>query len=275
MNQFNQDQIQHHYAVEKALATRLMNATKEERRTLYSELYNELYREVPFHPQLVRKASAEETKRAIDVQMELLKRIVTPQCTFIEIGPGDCALSFEAAMFVKQVYAIDVSDEITHHKDTPSNFELILSDGTSIPLEPGSIDVAYSNQLMEHLHPDDAFQQLNNIYTALKPGGTYICITPNRLTGPHDISKHFDDIATGFHLKEYTVHELIDLFRSVGFKKFQTYSCIKGKHYRVPAAALTLIENLLNKLPRSRRLAICNTFRLDLLLESRVVAIKD
>jgi predicted SAM-dependent methyltransferase len=51
---------------------------------------------------------------------------------------------------------------------------------------------------MEHLHPDDAFEQLKQIYTALTPGGLYICTTPNRLTGPHDVSKYFDETAAGF-----------------------------------------------------------------------------
>ena len=65
--------------------------------------------------------------------------------------------------------------------DTTTNFELIISDGISIPVPAGSIDFAYSNQLMEHLHPDDAESQLENVFTALRPGGAYLCITPNRL----------------------------------------------------------------------------------------------
>ena len=61
---------------------------------------------------------------------------------------------------------------------------------------------------MEHLHPDDALEQLQNIYSALVPGGIYLCITPNRLSGPQDVSRDFDMVATGFHLKEYTISEL-------------------------------------------------------------------
>ena len=39
---------------------------------------------------------------------------------------------------------------------------------------------------------------LANLYRALKPGAVYVCITPNRLSGPHDISLYFDSVATGF-----------------------------------------------------------------------------
>ena len=72
---------------------------------------------------------------------------------------------------------------------------------------------------MEHLHPEDAFEQLRNIIRALAPGGRYVCITPNRLNGPHDVSSHLDREATGFHIKVYTVTELARLFRAAGFAK--------------------------------------------------------
>ena len=54
------------------------------------------------------------------------------------------------------VYAVEVSEEITGNLAFPRNVRLLLSDGTSIPVPDASVAVAYSNQLMEHLHPDDA-----------------------------------------------------------------------------------------------------------------------
>ena len=132
-----------------------------------------------------------------------MSSFLTPETTFLELGPGDCRLSFEVAKYVKNVYAIDVSKEITKYVQKPRNFHLILSDGSSINVPLTSINIAYSNQLMEHLHPDDALVQVRNVYKTLVPGGIYICITPHRFQGPHDISKYFDDISTGIHLKEY------------------------------------------------------------------------
>ena len=70
---------------------------------------------------------------------------------------------------------------------------------------------------MEHLHPDDAIVQLTNIKNALTNGGKYICITPNRINGPHDISRYFDKEASGFHLKEYTFTDLNKIFKNIGF----------------------------------------------------------
>ncbi len=60
-NESPTDQLREHYKIEKGLATRLRNASREERLHLYSFLYDELYRLVPFHPQLIRKRSPEQT----------------------------------------------------------------------------------------------------------------------------------------------------------------------------------------------------------------------
>jgi len=107
---------------------------------------------------------------------------------FLRSVPAIVAYRLRQAKVARQVYAVDVSVEAVGAIDPPENFSLIISDGVSVPVPGGSVDVAWSAQLMEHLHPDDAREQLGNIYRALKPGGVYICITPNRISGPHDIS---------------------------------------------------------------------------------------
>jgi hypothetical protein len=104
---------------------------------------------------------------------------------------------------------------------------------------------------MEHLHQDDAFEQLKNIYKSLIPRGIYICITPNRLGGPHDISQYFDKVATGFHLKEYTTSELVKLFQTVGFASCDSYIEVKGVYTKIPKVMICLFETLLNVLPYS------------------------
>jgi hypothetical protein len=75
---------------------------------------------------------------------------------------------------------------------------------------------------------DDPFEQLQNLHRALVPGGMYLCITPNRLSGPHDVPGVFDHTASGFHLKEYTVGELARIFRRVGLRKVRNAFGKKG-----------------------------------------------
>ncbi|HEY9770129.1 MAG TPA: class I SAM-dependent methyltransferase [Coleofasciculaceae cyanobacterium] len=242
-------QIKEHYKIEKELATKLRNSRKEERQYLYNALYDELFKQVPSHPQINRKADPVASAKEVSRKMRLLIKYLKPDSIFLEVGPGDCCLSFEVAKWVKKVYAVDVSPEIVQHSAYPKNSKLIISDGCSIPLSQNTITIAYSNQLMEHLHPDDALEQLHNIYQSITPGGVYICITPNRLCGPHDVSKYFDEEATGFHLKEYTQTELSDLFYQVGFSKLIAYIGGKGIYLRFPLFIIKIIENILKSIP--------------------------
>src|SRR5262249_45420096 len=149
--------------------------------------------------------------------LRFLRRFLGPRTTFVEIGAGDCALSYRVAPLVKRVYAVDVTDQIPRGASPPGNFELVISDGTSIPVPDASADVAFSDQLMEHLHPDDAREQLRSIARCLAPGGTYLCVTPHRLYGPRDISGYFETVAAGFHLREYSGAEIRRLFADAGF----------------------------------------------------------
>lgn len=254
------EQIKEHYEIEKELADQLRNSTREERKTLYKSMYNELFRRIPHHPQLTRKVSKEETEKLISYQNKDIVPLVNNETVFLEVGPGDCAFAFAMANLVKMVYAVDVSEEITSNSSFPQNFKLILSDGTNIPLPPNCINVAYSNQLMEHLHPDDAEAQLKEIYNALAPGGIYFCCTPNRLTGPTDVSRHFDTVATGLHLKEYTVKELSQIFRKVGFKNIKILARIKKINFLFPAWLVSSMESLIDLLPyrQMRKVAYIN-----------------
>ena len=241
------ERIRQHYLIEKELAARLRTASKQERQYLYTEVYDELFRRVPDHPQLYLKLDTAAQQGNLNSRLALLRKHLSPDLTYLEIGPGDCSLANEVARLVRKVYAVDVSHEITKEVELPDNVELIISDGSSIPVPNDSIDLAYSDQLMEHLHPDDAVDQLANIYRSLVPGGRYVCITPNRLSGPHDVSQYFDDVASGFHLKEYTLRELSGIFSRVGFRRFQALVGARGFELRVPALFPRTIEFLLEK----------------------------
>ena len=268
-----EEQLRKDYEIEKELASRLRNASRQERGFLYASLYNEMYERTPLHPQLIRKSSPELIAGSVSTQMMFLNRFLSKHATFLEVGAGDCELSIEVAKRVRQVSAIDVSTEIAKGLTLPHNVDLVISDGSSIPVPPNSISVAYSNQLMEHLHPDDAFEQPQNIYRSLIPGGLYICITPNRLSGPHDISKYFDRVATGFHLKEYTTSELAMLFQTVGFSSSDAYVGAKGMYIGFPHAFGRLFKTWLDRLPFSSRSQIARS-PLRVLLGIKLVGMK-
>lgn len=266
--------IRRHYLRERELAERLRRATREERLRLYPRVYDELYRTVGSHTLLARKASADLTSRAIAWQLGLLKPFLPKEGVVLEVGSGDCAVAMRICREVRRVCALDVSLAVTNPSHAPSNFHLLITDGLAVPLREGTIDLVFSNQLMEHLHPDDAREQLGAVYDALKPGGKYVCVTPNRLGGPWDISSDFDSIATGLHLREYLLSELRTLFLEVGFRK--VWACIggRGHYYRFPVTLLTPIERLLLALDPARRKKVARSPIFRGLLGIRLVGLK-
>lgn len=128
---------------------------------------------------------------------------------------------------------------------------------------------------MEHLHPDDAQSQLRSVWDALAPGGVYICITPNRLYGPHDVSRYFDQVATGLHLREYSVTEVINMFKRSGFSDTLIYSFTpRIPRFRVPRLAVMTVEKTLDALPAGMRRGLAFSAGVRWIMRSRVVGIK-
>lgn len=246
------EKVREHYEIEKEIAQRLLNSTPDERSTLYTWAYDELFQNVPHHP-LLSDVPQAERRKYVAKEVQKLSPFVNDQTVYLEIGPGDCLVALEMAKQAKKVYAIDVTNEITKSLNAPENFELIISNGTSIPVSPEEVDFVYSDQLMEHLHPEDSLKQLRSIYKALKPGGKYFCITPNRLSGPHDISRNFDPVATGLHLKEYTVTELSEMFKETGFTTTKVYLQFSGYKVFLPVFLYKISEGILSILPHSLR----------------------
>ena len=241
----------HHYEVEKELANRLRSADREARKALYTELYDELFRRVPNHPMLARKWSSANQAAEVRKQLALVKPYLSGSKSFLEIGPGDCSLSFAVSERVKSVTAVDVSHELTSTETMPSNFDLVIADGSSIPLPTESIDVAYSEQLVEHMHPEDAVAHFGDVFRVLKFGGTYLCSTPNRISGPHDVSKYFDREATGFHLKEYCYKDLLVELKKAGFSEFRAVIGTRGKYLTLPVTIALTFEWIISFLPRA------------------------
>ena len=274
----DKDALLHHYTVERELAERLRKAPAAQRVTLYTEVYDELMRRVPQHPQLLARAAPgwrERREQSVEMQLAMLERFITPHSVFLEVGAGDCALSRRIAPRVKRVHAVDVTDSVAGKEPFPLNMTLALSlDGIRMPVPDGAIDVAFSNQLMEHLHPEDAEDQLRAIFRSLAPGGMYFCITPNRFYGPCDVSQYFDEVATGLHLREYGARELRALLLDAGFSRVRFYAGGRGRMAPVPYAAVAAFESLLESLPSRLRRRIAGSAPARALLGLRMAAVK-
>ncbi len=120
-----------------------------------------------------------------------------------------------------------------------TNLSWGISDGVHLDKfePPDTYDVVVSDQVIEHIHPDDLESHLKSVYSILKRGGRYIFSTPNKYTGPHDVSRVFRlNEPAGMHLKEYTCRELFEATRRAGFDSVH-YGFVP-KRFRVMLMAL-------------------------------------
>jgi SAM-dependent methyltransferase len=270
------ERLRYHYEVEKELAARLLHAPEHTRASLYAPLYQELFARVPDHPQLQQLENSALRARKVQKEATLLERLLPAQATLVEIGAGDGATLRCLANHLHQGIGIEVTPDlmVASAHPLPSNITFRCTDDIALPVSDASTDLAYSHQLIEHLHPNDTIPHLEEVKRILKPGGIYLCCTSSRFSGPHDISKYFATKAEGFHLKEYSVSELIDLFAQAGYTNHQNYSWTKGLLLRLPIAFHRRFERLLDRLPSPLSKRFARIRLIQHLLEVRLCAQK-
>jgi len=111
------------------------------------------------------------------------------------------------------------------------------------------VDVAISSQVVEHLAPADLNEHVRSVRNSLVENGTFIVLTPNRLWGPHDITRVYDFTssnrvaAQGSHLNELTYRELMTVLHSQGFEKLTTVLPFAD---RLPGLRLLRLRPFLN-----------------------------
>jgi SAM-dependent methyltransferase len=248
------EQVQNHYLVERALAAKLKESTREERQALFSTMYDELFEKVPDHPRLTIRDSEERVRKSNRSKKAALNRFVDRSTTLLEFAPGSCEFAVEMAKCLEKVYGVDISDQRGATVDRPENFELLIYDGYQLDLHNESVDVVFSDQLIEHLHPDDTPRHFELVKQVLKPGGRYVFRTPHAHNGPHDVSMYFSDEPEGFHLKEWTYSQLVDLLRAQGYTTIECYWEARGVMFRLPIIYFRVVEKLMHLMPvRIRR----------------------
>ena len=247
------ERIRHHYEVEKELAARLLRSTREERTHLFRTLYDELFTRVPDHPRLVRRQTPEETQRGITARMALLRGQLDGVKTFLEFAPGDCRLAFEVCRHVEKAIGVDISDQTGQLTDRPANFELVVYDGYKLNVPDESVDLVFSYQMLEHLHPDDVELHFQLVRRILKPGGAYIFSTPHRFSGPSDISGSFSETPQGFHFKEWTYGEMDRALEKAGFSRRYVYRMGQLRKSGVVNALTRALERVFEVVPHGLR----------------------
>lgn len=215
-----EEMILEHWELEKRLTRELLESHSGNRWQVFDRCYSELYSELGWLNELV---DADESRNKVRRLEKWHNVIGAPPQKIYEIGSGKA----ELISFLAQKGFTCKATEITQQRgqtcaEEVPNLTWGISDGIHLDrFEPlDYYDVVISNQVIEHLHPDDVVDHFEGAWAILSRGGRYIFSVPHRCAGPADVSSVFGcDEPRGMHLREYTYGELRDICYRTGFRK--------------------------------------------------------
>lgn len=210
----------------------------EKREKLYDEFYSNLLK---FYERTTKLDDSLEIKIASkDPQVTLFEKELTGK-SIIDFGCGEghFLMNIQKKLPYKKLTGVDVF--IPENLKKLKEIQFISSSVIHFRTEE-KFEVAFSDNVIEHLAPMDLNDHLNSVYDSLIPGGKFILIMPNRLFGPMDITRILDNSssgkteAKGGHLNESSYHEMVGALTKVGFCNFQTV-------FPIPKYKYTLFKN--------------------------------
>jgi len=213
-------------------AKQLRESGVNERRRLYNEAYSAVSKLA-----IERFKSSDPEDRTAGTSkllVNLLSQMVDKHDNVLEIGSGRGYTCLMLAPYVMSMVGTDVSEPsiieskaiLSRHRVKNVEIKHVSAFELTGNFSDNEFSVCISIDVVEHLHPEDAKEHLRQVFHVLKPGGRYIIIMPNRLDGPHDITREeFPEAryALGFHLNESTYRQMTKIMRAIGFDSFQVF----------------------------------------------------
>jgi SAM-dependent methyltransferase len=140
---------------------------------------------------------------------EVAYRFAAARCAGRDVLDAGCGEGYGTALLAavarRSVGVELVADVHAHAVAAYPEAEFVQADLCDLPLADESFDVVVSFQVIEHL--PDIGRYLREIHRVMRPSGTFLCATPNRLTFTPDSETPVNP----FHVIEFAPDELIDL----------------------------------------------------------------
>ena len=147
--------------------------------------------------------------------------------TVLDAGCGEGYGAHLLAGVASRVVAVDYDTAATAHAAvTYPDLTVLRANLVALPLGTSAVDVVVCLQVIEHLWDQPAF--LAECARVLRPGGTLVVSTPNRLT----FSPGRDTPLNPFHTRELTATELAGLLGEAGFGAHRMLGVWHGSRLR-------------------------------------------
>ncbi len=136
---------------------------------------------------------------------EFAKSYVRPEHIVLDVSCGTGYGSDYLAQICKLVYGVDISEEVLdgcRKKYPRKNIKFLQMDAANLKFDDNHFDTICSFETIEHIQDDKKF--LHELARAIKPDGTILISTPNRLKSAY-LNK--------FHVREYSHQEFTALLK--------------------------------------------------------------
>lgn len=244
------------FLFEKALRERILASAREERPNVITAGYDELFSSFPDHT--VFAGSQEGRARIGRLSAGMIAPLLPVKARVLEVGcgRGDTIHALSAMGF--SCWGIEISETMVNMANELGGATVVQGTADRLNFQDGFFDCVFSQEMIEHLHPDDSKIHIQDAFRVLRSNGIFSIETPNRTTGPQDVSRGVGSEAQGLHLKEYSVAELIQLLHENGFIKIRSLLApqvlarrLRIIHLmtRVPAEVKMVQDALLNLIP--------------------------
>jgi ubiquinone/menaquinone biosynthesis C-methylase UbiE len=156
-----------------------------------------------------------------------LEPFLGPEQTVLDLGCGIGRVALHVAPRCARLWAVDVSPRMLElareRMSGHANVSYALCRDVEIPDVPtGSVDLAYSFLVLQHLEREDAFLLLEELHRVVRPGGVVVLTYPNLLSDVYLQSfldyAHRRASAERERARIYTPQEVDRLLQAAGFE---------------------------------------------------------